>query len=57
MAGQKIHTLVNADYSAGYYTVSWNTKDKNGNMLPGGIYLYQLQTNNNKQSKRMSFLR
>lgn len=57
MAGQKIHTLVNADYSAGYYTVSWNTKDKNGNMLPGGIYLYQLQTNNNKQSKRMSLLR
>jgi Tol biopolymer transport system component len=57
IAGQKIHTLVNADYTAGNYTIPWNGKDKNGIALAGGIYIYQLQTKNSGQVKRMSLLR
>ena len=57
LAGQTIQTLVNADYPAGYYTIPWNGKDKNGTSLPGGVYIYQLQTKNSGQSKRMSLLR
>lgn len=57
MAGQKIETLVNADYSAGYYTIAWKGKDKNGHTLPRGAYLYQLQTNRGIQSRSMSLLR
>lgn len=53
-AGQKIHTLVNANYTAGYYTIPWNGKDKNGNTLSGGVYIYQLQTKNEVQTRRMS---
>ena len=55
--GQKIHTLVNADYTPGYYTVQWNGKDKAGTTAPGGIYMYRLQTKEGSQTKGMSLLR
>jgi Tol biopolymer transport system component len=57
LAGQTIQTLVNTDYIPGNYNISWNGKDKNGNALPAGMYIYQLQTKNNVQSKRMNLLR
>ncbi len=57
MAGQKIQTLVNADYSAGNYIVLWNGKDKNGSIVPGGVYIYQLQTKNDWKAKSMSLQR
>ena len=57
MAGQKIQTLVNADYTAGNYTISWNGKDKNGSILPDGVYIYQLQTRNFWKAKSMSLQR
>ena len=57
MAGQKVQMLVNADYSAGSYTVSWNGKDKNGLIVPDGVYIYQLQTKNAWKAKSMSLQR
>ncbi len=57
MAGQKIQTLVNADYTAGNYIISWNGKNKNGSILPDGVYIYQLQTKNAWKAKSMSLQR
>lgn len=57
LAGQPVRNLGNADYTPGYYTIQWNGKDKNGTALLGGIYIYQLQTKNFGQSKRMYLLR
>jgi Tol biopolymer transport system component len=57
IAGQKIQTLANADYSAGSYIVSWNGKDKNGFIVPNGVYIYQLQTKNASRAKSMSLQR
>jgi len=57
MVGQKIQTLVNADYAAGNYIIPWNGKDKNGSELPNGVYIYQLQTKNGWKAKSMSLQR
>ena len=56
MAGQKIETLTDANYSTGSYTLAWKAKDKNGNNLPPGIYIYQLQTRKGVRSKRLNLL-
>jgi hypothetical protein len=50
--GQRITTLVDSRESAGHYTVSF---DASG--LPGGLYLYRLQTDHHQQSGRMVLAR
>jgi len=55
--GQEIRTLVNAQYEAGYHSVRWDAKDKNGNTVPSGVYLYQLRAGEFAQVKKMSLIR
>jgi Tol biopolymer transport system component len=57
IAGQRVKTLANADYKPGYYSVSWNGKDENNKMLSSGLYLCQLQSENNVQVKKMNLMR
>jgi Tol biopolymer transport system component len=56
LSGQKITTLVDADYLAGSYHVQWNGKNKEGD-LPSGIYLYQLKTSGETETKKMTLIR
>lgn len=44
LLGQEIRTLVNEIQAAGAFEVFWNGKDLNGAQVPGGIYLYKIQT-------------
>ncbi len=57
IAGQKVRTLTNQIYSAGNHTVTWNSEDDNGNQLSSGIYLYTLETEQYKSSKKMILLK
>ncbi|MEO6869820.1 MAG: FlgD immunoglobulin-like domain containing protein [Ginsengibacter sp.] len=41
-SGQKIKTLVNADYEPGNYSIDWDGKDNNQKTLSSGVYLYRL---------------
>jgi hypothetical protein len=41
--GRKVITLVDRFLSAGYKTVYWDGKDKDGNQVSSGIYLYRLE--------------
>lgn len=43
MLGQQIRTLVNEDKAAGYYTVQWDGRDNNGDLVVSGIYFYQIK--------------
>ena len=52
-SGQKIKTLADANYDAGYYTINWNGKDNAEKTLPAGIYLYQIQAGNFVQAKKI----
>ena len=42
LMGQEVRVLVNEIQPAGYYTVTWNGKDKYGEPLPSGIYIYNI---------------
>jgi hypothetical protein len=55
--GEEIRTLVEAPYEAGYHRVRWDGKDKNGNPVASGIYLYQLQAGDFSQVRKMALLR
>ena len=43
MKGQKVKTLVNKRYIAGYHSIVWDGTDNSGNPIGSGIYLYQLK--------------
>lgn len=55
--GEEIRTLMDGTYRAGYHRVLWDGKDKNGNAVASGVYLYQLRADNFSQVRKMSLLR
>jgi len=55
--GNEIRTLVDAQYNAGDYSIRWDAKDYNGNPVPSGVYLYQLQAHSFSQVRKMSLMR
>lgn len=55
--GQKIRTLVNQDFKAGNYSVTWNGKDEFGKQVSTGAYLYSLETNSYKVTKKMVLMK
>jgi len=55
--GEQIRTLVNEEKSAGNYTVSWNGKNEQSEMVPSGVYYYQIKTADYSQTQKMVFLR
>lgn len=44
--GQKVRTLVDEEYPAGHFAVTWDGKDDYGNILSSGTYFYQVQVRN-----------
>jgi len=55
--GQKVHTIVNEKLNSGNHEIIWNGTDKTGTALGSGIYLYQLKTKNNSQTRKMMLLK
>jgi hypothetical protein len=55
--GQQIGTLIDTQYAAGFHNVRWDGKDRNGNPVSSGIYLYQIQAGEFSQVRKMSLIR
>lgn len=55
--GQEIRTLVNEDKAAGYYTVQWDGRDNNGDLVVSGIYFYQIKTRDFVAIKKLVVLK
>jgi flagellar hook assembly protein FlgD len=53
LSGQRIRTLANRDFTAGYYSALWDGKDSNGNAVPAGIYVYQIKAGEFVSTKKM----
>ena len=51
-AGEKVSTLVSETLSAGTYEYEWNAE-----VLPSGIYLYRLQTQQNSEIRKMILIK
>lgn len=57
MMGQRIATLTDELQSAGYYVAEWDGRDENGNEVSTGLYIYQLKTSQETQTRRMIKIR
>lgn len=57
IAGNRIRTLVNAVQKPGTYRVYWNGKDQKGEKISSGIYFYELKAGNQRQIKKLLFIR
>ncbi len=55
--GQGIRTLTNTRFAAGFHSVNWDGKDKNGNPVSSGVYIYQMQAGEFSQVRKMSLIR
>ncbi len=55
--GQAIRTLVDYEMTAGNHQVTWDGLDDNSNSVSSGVYLYQLISNGQTQSKRMLLMK
>ncbi len=52
VVGEEVATLVNNTLPIGTYTKSWNASD-----MPSGVYLYQLESKNFTQTKRLVLIK
>ena len=41
--GQSVRTLVDAEQTAGFYSVGWDGRDDSGVKMPSGVYIYRLE--------------
>ncbi|MFZ2322475.1 MAG: choice-of-anchor D domain-containing protein [Ignavibacteriaceae bacterium] len=57
MLGQEVTTLFSGNAQRGMYTLNWNGKDKNGNVVSSGSYIYKMSAGDFTQSKKMIFLK
>ena len=55
--GQEVCTLVDEAQEAGYYTVTWDSRDNHGRQLPSGIYFYQFVSGQFTDTKRMALMK
>ena len=52
-----LEVLVNSQYEPGHHSVVWNGKDKLGNDVTSGVYLYKFEAGDFSQTKKMNMLR
>ena len=57
MLGQQIGTLLDTQYVAGFHSVRWDGKDRNGIPVSSGVYLYQIHAGEFSQVRKMSLIR
>jgi formylglycine-generating enzyme required for sulfatase activity len=55
--GEKVITLVKEIQEAGYYSVTWNGRNKDGQEVSSGVYLYRLETLNYKVARSMVLIK
>jgi len=53
LTGQLVNTLLSTKQHSGTYSVEWNGRKTNGEMVTSGIYLYRLSVGDKIQSKKM----
>jgi hypothetical protein len=57
IAGQKVAILVDGALEAGEHTVQWDSRDKTGQTVASGIYLYRLTAGEFTDTKKMALLK
>ena len=55
--GEEVKTLINAEQTAGSYSVNWNGINNKGQQLSSGIYYYRIEAENYSQTRKMILLK
>jgi len=55
--GRLVRSLVDRDYAAGDWTVSWDGRDDSGRSVASGAYLYELRAQDRRQVRKMGLLK
>lgn len=56
-SGRRVRTLLSAEMSAGSYSARWDGRDQAGRPVAPGIYFYELRTDGERLSRRVSLMR
>lgn len=57
VAGQKIKTLVDGQFSAGSHNVVWNGANEAGTVVSSGVYFYKLNIDNQSETRKMVLIK
>ncbi|MBC8183390.1 T9SS type A sorting domain-containing protein [candidate division KSB1 bacterium] len=57
LLGENIITLVNKQQTAGHYHINWNGQNNVGEIVPSGIYLYRLFSDNFCLTKKLTIIK
>ena len=57
LLGQEVKSLVDEERPAGFFTIQWDGKDNQGELVSSGIYVYQLKAGDFCTTKKMVFVR
>ncbi len=57
LRGRRVRSLVNAEQSPGYKSVQWDSANDHGAPVAAGIYFYTIQTDANRQTKKIVLLK
>jgi flagellar hook assembly protein FlgD len=52
-----VKTIVGEQKAAGEYSVRWDGSDNDGDLLPSGLYLYRIETDEFVESKKMLIMK
>ena len=55
--GRKVDTLLNQRQQPGHYSVTWDGRDEQNNMVPSGVYICRLRAESFIQSLKMLVIR
>jgi hypothetical protein len=51
--GHLVRTLTDRIYGAGRWSVEWDRRDATGHMVPGGVYLYRMESGRYHAQRKM----
>ncbi|MGH7596287.1 MAG: M12 family metallo-peptidase [bacterium] len=57
LLGREVRKLADSDFSAGYHSVVWDGKDNAGNIVPSGVYIYQIVAGTFRDWKKLALVR
>ena len=57
LAGQKLISLDRGERTPGRYALSWDGRDAQGHTLASGLYIYQLRSKDQQQTRKLLLLR
>ncbi len=55
--GQEVKTLVNGFLSPGLHSVIWDGRDRAGQLVPSGVYLYRIETKSFTKTIKMIMIK